>query len=296
MDVPALGSASQLGLSSDGLIAAPGAAAPGAPLPMSGGIGNMPAERAVPQSPSKRHAGITEWTYHEHRVTKTAQGLGLDIADDDDGLRVTGVVPGGAADRTNVWHVGDVIVSVNGHLVRGKPASAKIDMLRQAQGEVRFGVIVRSYGPSGGSGGAGGAGGAAGAAYQPGAGAVTTEYYFDDGIVEKDEEEGFGLDIAVLDEEGVLVTGVVPGGAADRARFIRPHDRIVMLNDKPVVGLSQLEVVERLRTLKGPVKFSILAANHLHPRHRPEQAPATAGGDDVRPSEAGRDNRNCVVS
>lgn len=45
---------------------------------------------------------------------------------------------------------------------------------------------------------------------------------------------------------GVFVTEVVKGCAAEESGQIRPHDRIVAVNDTPIVGLANEEYVSSL--------------------------------------------------
>ena len=289
---PALGTLSSVGTSTDVLLgeSKPAAAATASRTASSAAASSAAASDAAsqphvgelatlthpPREPNKRLTALTEWVYQERRLAKDANGLGLDVLPTPDGLVVTGIVAGGAAEAAGSWHVDDVIVSVDGTVTINKDPAAAVNLLRTVAGEARLGVLSHAYNPDAG-------------VYQPGTPQVFTEYYFDDGIITKDAD-GFGMDIAVPDEEGVLVTFVVPGGAADRAGFIRAGDRIVRITDKSVVGLSRTEVVEWLRDLEGDVKFSILAVNQMHPRHRRLAPIDSTGSSD---SSAGSDR--CTV-
>ena len=239
-------------------------------------------ERAAEHA--RRGSVPTQWAYRERFVDKDpAQGLGLDVAPDGAvGLEVLGVVPGSAAERAGGWRAGDLIVMVNGEVVHGQEPEAKVAALLAASGRVRLGVMTRAYNTDGTL---------TGSSTEH----VATEYFFDDGVITKDDGGGFGLDIAVEDEEGAIITHIVPGGAADRAGFMRANDRIVKINDKTIVGLSLNEVVDRLRSLNGPVKFAILAANPGHPRHRDEVDLAHSAAAVSQPP-ASASGAGCVVS
>ena len=57
---------------------------------------------------------------------------------------------------------------------------------------------------------------------------------------------------------GIVIMGIQTGGVADRSKMITLGDMILKINDKCVIGMSQLEVQEMLMKAAPHVRFVML--------------------------------------
>ncbi|MGM0439814.1 MAG: S41 family peptidase [Chlamydiota bacterium] len=73
----------------------------------------------------------------------------------------------------------------------------------------------------------------------------------------------FGIGVQLRDNlNGFSIVKIIEGGPADKSQQLKPQDRIIAIDDEPVVGMDIYEVVELIRGEKNtPVDLTIVRVN-----------------------------------
>ncbi|KAI8484692.1 Disks large 3, partial [Branchiostoma belcheri] len=201
---------------------------------------------SVKLSPAKVNGAADDWEYEEivlERVSGGTQGLGFSIAGgndnphigDDPSIYITKLIPGGAAAADGKLRVNDIIVQVNEADVSDVTHSLAVDALKKAGSTVRLLVRRRR---------------------------VPYEAVQDIELVKG--TKGLGFSIAggvgnqhIPGDNGIFVTKIIDGGAAQQDSRLLVGDRLIAVNGITMENVTHEEAVSTLKSTADTVMLTI---------------------------------------
>lgn len=189
----------------------------------------------------------TEETIDEEeiRLFRGGAGLGFSIAggtdnphiDDDPGIYITKIIPGGAAHQNSRLRIGDCILQVNDVRTVGVEHIIAVEALKSAGDEVILMVKRLSI-------------------------QQTTLQQID--ITLHKGETGLGFTIAggqdnqhIPEDNGIYVTRIIAGGAAQQDGRLQVGDKILKVNDSELIDITHEDAVMVLKSTGETVKLVI---------------------------------------
>ncbi|XP_061107524.1 multiple PDZ domain protein isoform X2 [Conger conger] len=206
---------------------------------------------------------------HMIDLEKGRAGLGLSLAGNRDRSRmsvfVVGIDPRGAAGTDGRILVGDELLEINGQIlygrshqnassiIKGAPSKVKIIFIRNTEALDQMAVgPVKEYGEALDS-----LGEDTGAAVSPSAIDVDMFKYVQHVTLSKDQG---GLGIAISEEDtksGVLIKSLTEYGAAGKDGRIKVGDKILAVDDDPVIGHPVEKVINLLKKSQSTVRLTV---------------------------------------
>ncbi|XP_078693972.1 disks large homolog 1-like isoform X10 [Branchiostoma floridae x Branchiostoma belcheri] len=196
--------------------------------------------------PTEVNGAADDWEYEEivlERVSGGTQGLGFSIAGgndnphigDDPSIYITKLIPGGAAAADGKLRVNDIIVQVNEADVSDVTHSLAVDALKKAGSTVRLLVRRRR---------------------------VPYEAVQDIELVKG--TKGLGFSIAggvgnqhIPGDNGIFVTKIIDGGAAQQDSRLLVGDRLIAVNGITMENVTHEEAVSTLKSTADTVMLTI---------------------------------------
>ncbi|KAH9509444.1 Discs large 1-like protein [Bulinus truncatus] len=187
--------------------------------------------------------GSGEWEYEEILLDRGNSGLGFSIAGgndnphvgDDPSIFITKIIPGGAAADDGRLRLNDVIVRVNNVDVSNTTHSAAVEALKQAGRKVVL-YVKRTK--------------------------VPTENIMEIELVKGNK--GLGFSIAggkgnqhIPGDNGIFVTKIIDGGAAEIDGRLAVMDRLIAVNDTNLEDVTHEEAVQALKSTSEIVRLTI---------------------------------------
>nr|XP_015211664.1 PREDICTED: inaD-like protein isoform X1 [Lepisosteus oculatus] len=236
----------------------------------------------VAKEPARSHGGGPDFMEHTQRVewghveelelVNDGSGLGFGIV----GAKATGVVvrtliPGSVADRDGRLRTGDHILAIGGTDVQGLSSDQVVKVLQSCGSRVQMVVARDPLGdarpkppapaaapvsalppiPPHGQG-------------EPDAQQLNLEgYEIHDVPLQKKEGQSLGISIvehtgrAGEESPGIFVKTVIPGSAAEQSGQIQVHDKIVAIDGINVLGFSNREVLEVMKSTGRTVHLTV---------------------------------------
>ncbi|MBN3322832.1 INADL protein, partial [Atractosteus spatula] len=247
----------------------------------------------VAKEPARSHGGGLHFMEHTRRVewghveelelVNDGSGLGFGIV----GAKATGVVvrtliPGSVADRDGRLRTGDHILAIGGTDVQGLSSDQVVKVLQSCGSRVRMVVARDPLGdvrpkppapaaapvsalppiPPRGQG-------------EPDAQQLNLEgYEIHDVPLQKKEGQSLGISIVEHtgrtgeESPGIFVKTVIPGSAAEQSGQIQVHDKIVAIDGINVLGFSNREVLEVMKSTGRTVHLTVARKRSLQ-KHVP---------------------------
>ncbi|XP_013925184.1 PREDICTED: disks large homolog 1 isoform X3 [Thamnophis sirtalis] len=196
----------------------------------------------TPEAPSYVNGTDAEYEYEEITLERGNSGLGFSIAggtdnphvEDDSGVFITKIIPGGAAAQDGRLRVNDCILCVNEVDVRDVTHGKAVEALKEAGSMVRLSVKRRRQ---------------------------TTERVVDIKLV-KGPKAGLGFSIAggvgnqhIPGDNSIYVTKIIEGGAAHKDGRLQIGDKLMAVNN---VCLEEVTHEEAVAALKNTSDFVYL--------------------------------------
>ncbi|XP_055868833.1 disks large homolog 1-like isoform X3 [Biomphalaria glabrata] len=187
--------------------------------------------------------GSGEWEFEEILLDRGNSGLGFSIAGgsdnphvgDDPSIFITKIIPGGAAADDGRLRLNDVIVRVNNVDVSNTTHSAAVEALKQAGRKVVL-YVKRTK--------------------------VPTENIMEIELVKGNK--GLGFSIAggkgnqhIPGDNGIFVTKIIDGGAAEIDGRLAVMDRLIAVNDTNLEDVTHEEAVQALKSTSEIVRLTI---------------------------------------
>ncbi|XP_019620397.1 PREDICTED: disks large homolog 1-like [Branchiostoma belcheri] len=197
-------------------------------------------------APVQVNGAADDWEYEEivlERVSGGTQGLGFSIAGgndnphigDDPSIYITKLIPGGAAAADGKLRVNDIIVQVNEADVSDVTHSLAVDALKKAGSTVRLLVRRRR---------------------------IPYEAVQDIELVKG--TKGLGFSIAggvgnqhIPGDNGIFVTKIIDGGAAQQDSRLLVGDRLIAVNGITMENVTHEEAVSTLKSTADTVMLTI---------------------------------------
>ncbi|XP_052784805.1 disks large homolog 1-like isoform X4 [Mya arenaria] len=217
--------------------------------------------------------GDGEWEYEEIPLERGTTGLGFSIAgggdnphiEDDPSIYITKIIPGGAAAADGRLRMNDVIVKVNNDNVVNVTHSDAVDALKRAGTRVVL-YVKRLKAPI-------------------------------ENIVTIDlskGNKGLGFSIAggignqhIPGDDGIFVTKVIEGGAAEQDGRLAVGDRLVAVNDANLENVTHDEAVAALKATSEHVTLTVAKPSFI-PAPPEEEPPSPPGEVIYKPRSEGR--------
>lgn len=212
--------------------------------------------------PPTNHVAPPEDEIETIVLHKGDSGLGFSISGgvdnhhivDDPGVFVTKILPGLPAEMDGRLKMDDQILSVNGNSMEGVSHGQAVQALKDAGSTVvlvvRHGVglaISRSVTPH--------------ARTPP---PLSPELPFITVVLNKVPGKGLGFSIAggkdnmhVEGDDGIFITKIIPGGAADADGTLSVGDRVIKVDDHSMVGIFHSDAVSILKSTLGRVVLQL---------------------------------------
>ncbi|XP_058043498.1 disks large homolog 1 isoform X7 [Ahaetulla prasina] len=196
----------------------------------------------TPETPTYVNGTDAEYEYEEITLERGNSGLGFSIAggtdnphvEDDSGVFITKIIPGGAAAQDGRLRVNDCILRVNEVDVRDVTHGKAVEALKEAGSMVRLSVKRRRQ---------------------------TTERMVDIKLV-KGPKAGLGFSIAggvgnqhIPGDNSIYVTKIIEGGAAHKDGRLQIGDKLMAVNN---VCLEEVTHEEAVAALKNTSDFVYL--------------------------------------
>ena len=190
-----------------------------------------------PLSPAVMLPPPGDWVYEEVTLERNSAGLGFSIAggtdnphvEEDPGIFITRIIPGGAAAATGHIFLNDVIVSVNGVDISAVSHSQAVDALKAAGNQVQ--LVMRRLRPM-----------------PPPETLIRIELI--------KGSRGLGFSIAggrgnqhVVGDDSIYITRVIDGGAAATDGRLAVGDRLLAVNDMDLTSVTHDEAVNILKSI-----------------------------------------------
>ncbi|ESO09358.1 hypothetical protein HELRODRAFT_73781, partial [Helobdella robusta] len=184
-----------------------------------------------------------KWEYEEITLERGPSGLGFSIAGgtdnphigDDVSIFITKLIEGGTAEMDGRLKVNDILVSVNDISMMNVTHAQSVEALKKAGKQVK--LVVKRLVPS-------------------------SEMVVPVELVKAGR--GLGFSIAggvgnqhVEDDNGIFITKLTNGGAAQESGMIEAGDRLISVNDIPLTNVTHEEAVAILKSTKDKVKLVI---------------------------------------
>ncbi|PVD18358.1 hypothetical protein C0Q70_20907 [Pomacea canaliculata] len=187
--------------------------------------------------------GEGEWEYEEIDLDRGSGGLGFSIAGgcdnphvgDDPSIYITKIIPGGAAAENGRLRMNDIIVKVGNVDVSNTTHTAAVEALKKAGSRVIL-YVKRLKAP--------------------------TENVME--IELRKGTKGLGFSIAggkgnqhIPGDNGIFVTKIIEGGAAEQDGRLAVNDRLIAVNDNNLEDVTHEEAVDALKSTADVVKLTI---------------------------------------
>ncbi|XP_053404132.1 disks large homolog 2-like isoform X2 [Mercenaria mercenaria] len=210
--------------------------------------------------------GEGEWEYEEIALERGTTGLGFSIAggsdnphiDDDPSIFITKIIPGGAAAADGRLRMNDVIVKVNDDNVVNVTHADAVDALKRAGTRVVL-YVKRLKAPV--------------------ENIITIEL--------SKGNKGLGFSIAggignqhIPGDDGIFVTKVIEGGAAEQDGRLAVGDRLVAVNDDNLENVTHDEAVAALKATSEHVTLTVAKPSFI-----PEPLPSRYDEPSTPPNE-----------
>ncbi|XP_033759866.1 disks large 1 tumor suppressor protein-like isoform X3 [Pecten maximus] len=195
--------------------------------------------------------GAGEWEYEEIPLERGNTGLGFSIAGgsdnphigEDPAIFITKIIQGGAAAADGRLKMNDIIVKVNETDVSQATHSAAVDALKQAGTRVVL-YVKRLRAP--------------------------LENVLEVELVKGNK--GLGFSIAggignqhIPGDNGIFVTKIIEGGAAEQDGRLAMGDRLIAVNDENLENVSHEEAVAALKATQEVVRLTIAKPSYVPP-------------------------------
>lgn len=247
-------------------------------------------DSALPPPPQGSDAGDSEfmngegdWEYEEIPLDRGNTGLGFSIAGgtdnphigDDPSIFITKIIPGGAAAADGRLKMNDVIVKVNDVDVSSATHSEAVDALKQAGTRVVL-YVKRLRAPA-------------------------------ESILELElvkGNKGLGFSIAggvgnqhIPGDNGIFVTKIIEGGAAEQDGRLATGDRLIAVNNTHLDNVTHEEAVAALKATAEVVRLTVAKPSY-QAEHHEHHSPPTPRKDNVAvvAPTSSPDNRNLSQS
>ncbi|XP_064614910.1 disks large homolog 1-like isoform X2 [Liolophura sinensis] len=199
---------------------------------------------------------ISEWEYEEIVLERGNIGLGFTIAGgydnphiaEDPSIYITKVMPGGAAAADGRLRVNDIIIKVNEQDVSNVSHSDAVLALKAAGSRVAL-FVKRPKPP--------------------------VEKVLEINLVKGDKGLGFSIAGGVGNqhipgEDGIFVTKIIEGGAAEQDGRLAVGDRLIYVNDCNLENVTHEEAVGALKRTQDNVKLVVLKTVY-YPENAPQE-------------------------
>ncbi|XP_013404155.1 disks large 1 tumor suppressor protein isoform X2 [Lingula anatina] len=207
-----------------------------------------------------------EWEYEEIALERGGAGLGFSIAggtdnphiDDDPGIFITKIIPGGAAAADGRLRINDIVVKVNQTSVLEVPHADAVDALKKAGNSVTLLVRRQNNPPL-------------------------------ENIVELElvkGNKGLGFSIAggrgnqhIPGDNGIFVTKIIEGGASQQDGRLQVGDRLIAVNDVNLENVTHEDAVAALKATQERVVLTVGKPTYLQNAdftdmgHSPQSSP-----------------------
>ncbi|XP_043917171.1 multiple PDZ domain protein isoform X3 [Protopterus annectens] len=208
---------------------------------------------------------------HMIELAKGKAGLGISLAGNKDRARmsvfVVGIDPNGAAGKDGRIQIGDELLEINGQIlygrshqnassiIKGAPSVVKIIFIRNKDAMNQMAVGPLKNAESNGT-----------SFLQELTSSATTSSNVPDftafqnvqHIVLPKDQGGLGIAISEEDtQKGVAVKSIADSGSAAKDGRIKIGDRILAVDDEPVVGLAAEKVIGLLKKAESSVKLTV---------------------------------------
>lgn len=228
---------------------------------------------SLPPPPQGSDAGDSEymngegdWEYEEIPLERGNTGLGFSIAGgadnphigDDPSIFITKIIPGGAAAADGRLKMNDVIVKVNDTDVSSATHSEAVDALKQAGTRVVL-YVKRLRAPA-------------------------------ENIIELElvkGNKGLGFSIAggignqhIPGDNGIFVTKIIEGGAAEQDGRLTTGDRLIAVNNSNLDNVTHEDAVAALKATAEVVRLTVAKPSY-QPEPSEEQSPPTPRKDNI---------------
>ncbi|XP_041482791.1 discs large homolog 1-like protein isoform X2 [Lytechinus variegatus] len=213
----------------------------------------------------------TQWQYEEITLVRGGAGLGFSIAGgtdnphigEDPSIFITKLIPGGAAAVDGRLKVNDVICKVNECEILGVSHQQAVDALKRAGNTVH--MVVRRW------------------PRNPSTGKTLT-------IELIKGQKGLGFSIAggqgnqhVPGDNGIFVTKIIDGGAAEQDGRLQVGDKITAVGDNNLVDVTHEEAVAALKATSNRVLLTVIKNATL--LAGTQMAPYTQNDESVQPPD-----------
>ncbi|XP_078312483.1 disks large homolog 1-like isoform X2 [Crassostrea virginica] len=217
--------------------------------------------------------GEPEWEYETIPLFRGNTGLGFSIAGgadnphvgEDPSIFITKIIPGGAAAEDGRLKINDIIVKVNEVDVSEATHSEAVDALKQAGTKVVL-HVKRLKAP--------------------------TENVLEIELIKSNK--GLGFSIAggignqhIPGDNGIFVTKVIEGGAAEQDGRLAVGDRLIAVNETNLDNVTHEEAVAALKATQEVVNLTIA---------KPSYVPDNVSQDQVTPPSARKAENVAVVA
>lgn len=207
--------------------------------------------------------GDGEWEYEEIALERGSTGLGFSIAggsdnphiDEDPSIFITKIIPGGAAAADGRLRMNDVIVKVNDDNVVNVTHSEAVEALKRAGTRVVL-YVKRLKAP--------------------------VEQIMTINLSKGNK--GLGFSIAggignqhIPGDDGIFVTKVIEGGAAEQDGTLAVGDRLIAVNDVNLESVTHDEAVAALKETKEHVQLTIAKPSFVP--EAPQEPPSPPPGN-----------------
>ncbi|XP_032873897.1 multiple PDZ domain protein isoform X3 [Amblyraja radiata] len=234
----------------------------------------------------KQRYGSLMGELHMIELEKGKSGLSLSLAGNKDRSRmsvfVVGIDANGAAGKDGRLQIADELLEINGQLLYGRshqnassiiksaPSKVKIIFIRSTEAVNQMAVSpVKSSDLTSTSG-----------TQQEGGICPTSFKNTQDILLTKDQS---GLGIAISEEstnDGVVIKNLTENGTASKDGRVKVGDRILAVDDEPVIGHPIEKVISLLKQSKNTVKLTI-SSDDVNSQ-QPQTLPAVTASIDVK--------------
>ncbi|XP_078251907.1 multiple PDZ domain protein isoform X5 [Rhinoraja longicauda] len=239
----------------------------------------------------KQRYGSLKGELHMIELEKGKSGLSLSLAGNKDRSRmsvfVVGIDANGAAGKDGRLQIADELLEINGQLLYGRshqnassiiksaPSKVKIIFIRSTEAVNQIAVNQITVNPVKSSDLTSTSG-----TQQEGGICPTSFKNTQDILLTKDQS---GLGIAISEEstnDGVVIKNLTENGTASKDGRVKVGDRILAIDEEPVIGHPIEKVISLLKQSKNTVKLTI-SSDDMNSQ-QPQTLPAVTGSTDVK--------------
>ncbi|XP_078380802.1 disks large homolog 1-like isoform X2 [Oculina patagonica] len=234
------------------------------------------------------HADSGDYEYVDITLERGTTGLGFSIGggkdnphiDNDFGIYITRIIKGGAAAEDGRLQVGDCIVAVNGVSTVNVSHQQAVEALKAAGGVVTLTLKKEKPKP------------------------VTGKQHTEEIILTKGTK-GLGFSIAggkgnqhVPNDDGIYITKIIDGGAAQQDGRLQVGDKIVRVNDTSLEDVTHEDAVATLKKTENRVVIVVARVGMMFvdPETPPPQYQEAVKSSPPPPPSPPRDEKPTVVS